>query len=82
METETPAVGARELLRHALAVVANRGVRAFRGAPPAFGNFKGTDDTRVPVQILAHVHDLCDWALAMARGEWKWSNPTPSAASP
>ncbi|MDQ8165892.1 MAG: hypothetical protein P3A28_09080 [Gemmatimonadota bacterium] len=79
METETPAVTARELLRHALAVVAYRGAKAFRGVPPSFGNFKVTDDTRVPVQILAHVNDLYDWALTMARGEWKWSNSTPSA---
>lgn len=78
-ETNQAAQTARELLRHSIAVVAYRGAKAFRGAPPAFANFKVTDDTRVPVQILAHINDLYDWALWMAKGEWRWSNSTPGS---
>jgi len=76
-ETTVPAQTARELLRHAVAVVAYRGAKAFRGAPANFGAFTSGPTTREPVRILAHVNDLYDWALWMAKGEWKWNNSTP-----
>lgn len=76
-ETTVPAKSARELLRYAVAVVAYRGGKALRGAPPGFGTFGAGPTTREPVKILAHVNDLYDWALWMAKGEWKWSTSTP-----
>lgn len=76
-ESTAPAATARELLRHAVAVVAYRGAKALRGAPPEFAHFKAGDTTREPVGILAHINDLYDWALWLARGEWKWNNSTP-----
>lgn len=65
----------RELLRHAVATVAYRAVRAFEGAPPGFGGIAGPG--RTPAQILAHMSDLFDWALSMARGEERWRNSVP-----
>jgi hypothetical protein len=69
----------RELLRHTLATVAYRGAKAIRGAPPAFADFRAGDTTRTPIAILAHVSDLFDWALSIARGAQAWNNSTPLA---
>src|SRR5262245_12812857 len=76
-ESTKPAESGREVLRHAVAAVAYRGAKALRGAPPDFAHFKAGPSTREPVQILAHINDLYDWALWMAKGEWKWNNSTP-----
>jgi hypothetical protein len=64
--------GKRELLRHAVATVAYRAVRAIEGAPEGFGGF--ADCGRTPAKILAHMGDLFDWALSMVRGEERWRN--------
>jgi len=76
-ETHDPARTARDLLRHSVAVVAYRGAKALRGAPATFATFSAGPTTRQPIQVLAHVNDLYDWALWMAKGEWKWNNSTP-----
>ena len=70
---------ARAMLRHTVATVAYRGGKAVRNAPPAFADFRVGENTRTPVQILAHVGDLYDWALSMAQGKTKWNNATPLA---
>ena len=69
----------RELLRHAVATVAYRGGKALRGAPESFATFRIGDATRAPVKLVAHVGDLFDWALLMAKGTttWKDSEPLP-----
>jgi hypothetical protein len=69
----------RQLLRHTVATVAYRGGKALRGAPESFASFKIGDSTRTPVKILAHLGDLFDWALTLARGAqaWRDSNPLP-----
>ena len=54
------------MLRHTLATVAYRAIRALEGAPDHFAGFAGAG--RLPVQILAHMGDLFDWALSMAIG--------------
>ena len=64
----------RELLRHMLATLAYRGGKALRGAPEGFAEFRAGDKTRTPGQILAHVGDLLDWALSLAKGAQKWHN--------
>jgi len=63
---------ARELLRHTIATLAYRGGKALRDAPPNFAEFTCGGETRTPSQILAHIGDLLDWALSIARGKQKW----------
>jgi hypothetical protein len=67
----------RELLRHAVATIAYRGGKAVRGAPETFASFKAGDSTRTPARILAHVGDLFDWGLSIARGQQAWHDSTP-----
>lgn len=70
---------ARELLRHSVATLAYRGGKAVRGAPEAFAGFSAGPGSRSAAQILAHVGDLLDWALSLAKGReaWKDSPPLP-----
>ena len=63
------------LLRHAVATLAYRAAKAVREAPPEFGGFTGA--VRTPVQILAHMGDLFDWALGLADGRHAWHNSNP-----
>ena len=64
-------------MRHTVATIAYRGGKAVRGAPAEFAEFRAGETTRTPAQILAHVGDLMDWALSMARGKEDWHNSTP-----
>lgn len=68
---------ARQLLRHSLATLAYRAAKPLRGAPDNFCKLKASADARTPVEILAHMGDLFDWALSAARGEERWHNSTP-----
>ena len=45
-----------------------------RGAPETFASFHASETTRTPAQILAHVGDLLDWALSIAKGAEAWNN--------
>jgi len=65
------------LLRHTVATVAYRGGKSLRGAPASFAAFAAGPSTRTPAQILAHLGDLFDWALSLARGAETWHNSTP-----
>lgn len=67
----------REMLRHTLATLAYRGGKAVRNAPETFSNFSGGEGVRTPLQILAHIGDLMDWGLSIAKGEQKWQNSEP-----
>ena len=69
----------RQMLRHTLATLAYRGGKALRGAPQGFAEFRASETTRTPGQILAHLGDLLDWALSQAKGkqEWRDSKPLP-----
>jgi hypothetical protein len=67
----------RALLRHTVATVAYRGSKAIRGAPASFASFRAGDTTRTPAAILAHIGDLFDWALSIARGAQAWHDSTP-----
>ena len=70
---------ARQLLRHTIATLAYRGARILSGAPEGFASFQAGQGARTPVEILAHVSDLFDWALSIARGEEQWGNSKPLA---
>jgi hypothetical protein len=67
------------LLRHTVATLAYRSSKALRGAPLSFAAFRAGATTRTPVEIVAHMGDLFDWALHMARGEQVWHDSTPMA---
>jgi hypothetical protein len=67
----------REMLRHTLATLAYRGGKAIRNAPPEFAQFCTGASVRTPVQILAHLGDLLDWALSIAQGKQRWQNSPP-----
>ena len=63
-----------DLLRHTLATLAYRGGKAIRGAPAGFSSFQAAPGVRTPGQILAHMGDLIDWALSIAKGKQEWHN--------
>jgi hypothetical protein len=65
----------RELLRHTIASLAYRATRALDGAPATFANFDGCG--RQPIQIIAHMGDLFDWALSAVQGSERWHNSVP-----
>src|SRR5205807_2100239 len=48
-----------------------------RDAHDSFADFKASETTRTPAQILAHVGDLLDWALSIAKGTETWNNAEP-----
>ena len=67
----------RRFLRHAVATLAYRAAKALRDAPLTFPAFSVAPGTRTPVQIVAHMGDLLDWALFLARGEQSWHDSMP-----
>jgi hypothetical protein len=67
----------RQLLRHAVATLAYRAGKTVRGAPAGFAEFRASEDTRTPGQILAHLGDLLDWALCIAKGKQEWHDSPP-----
>jgi hypothetical protein len=66
----------RVFLRHTIAALAYRATRALDGAPDNFATFDGCGG-RQPIQILAHMGDLFDWALSAVQGRERWHNSTP-----
>jgi hypothetical protein len=67
----------RDLLRHTVATLAYRGGKAVANAPEGFDQFHANESTRTPGQILAHIGDLLDWGLSIARGKQTWNNSKP-----
>jgi len=68
----------RVFLRHTLATVAYRADKALRDAPEGFSDFRAAEGSRTAGQILAHVGDLFDWALTLARdGKHAWQDSAP-----
>ena len=67
----------RELLRHTVATLAYRGGKAVLNAPEGFAEFRAHETTRTPGEILAHIGDLLDWALHVARGEYVYRESSP-----
>jgi hypothetical protein len=68
---------ATALLRHTLATVAYRGGKAVRDAPDSFASFRVAPKSRTPVEIVAHIGDLFDWAMTLADGQHVWHDSTP-----
>jgi hypothetical protein len=66
-------------LRHALATLAYRAAKPLRNAPPEFSSFRAAPGSRSAGEILAHLGDLLDWALSLARGRQRWHNSKPQS---
>jgi hypothetical protein len=67
----------RQLLRHTIATLAYRGGKTLRDVPGTFAQFRNGEQGRTPAEILAHIGDLLDWALSLAKGKREWHNSTP-----
>lgn len=67
----------RPFLRHTLATLAYRGGKVVRDAPADFAGFRVGESSRTPREILAHIGDLLDWALALAGGQHVWNDHKP-----
>ena len=72
----------REFLRHTVATLAYRAAKTMRGAPASFAAYQPGPTSRTPVEIVAHMGDLFDWALSMAKGEPRWNTSTPQPWEP
>lgn len=64
-------------LRHTVATLAYRGGKAVRNVPSGFASFSAAPGTRTPVEILAHIGDLLDWAVGLADGRHEWHDSVP-----
>jgi len=69
----------RELLRHTVATVRYRANKSLRDAAPEFATFRAAESVRTPVEIVAHIGDLFDWALRLSHGSSQWTQATPLA---
>jgi hypothetical protein len=67
----------RQMLRHTVATLAYRAAKALRGAPESFADYSTGEKGRTPARIVAHMGDLFDWALSIARGKQEWHDSTP-----
>jgi hypothetical protein len=72
-----PTESAKELFRHTLSTLSYRGGKAFRGAPDSFSAFRIGPDGRTAGEILAHICDVLDWGLIMAKDKHVWRESTP-----
>jgi len=64
----------KEFMRHTLATLAYRASKTLRGVGDEFGSHKADATSRTPAEILAHMGDLLDWALSIAKGKQQWFN--------
>jgi hypothetical protein len=67
----------RRFLRHTLATLAYRCGKAVRGDIKGADIYRASETTRTPLEILAHVGDLLDWGLNLARGNRVWTDHQP-----
>jgi hypothetical protein len=69
--------GSRQMLRYTVATLAYRAGKALRGAPESFADYDTGEKGRTPGRIVAHMGDLFDWALSIAKGKQAWHDSTP-----
>jgi hypothetical protein len=79
MTDTTGQTAGRDFLRHTVATLAYRSRKILSDAPPNFSSFRAGEGSRTAGQILAHVCDLFDWGLALARAEHTWRETMPQA---
>lgn len=66
-----------EFIRHCVATLAYRGGKAIRDVPAGFSTFRAAPGSRSAGEILAHIGDLLDWGLSIAKDEQKWDPRAP-----
>jgi hypothetical protein len=59
-------------LRHTLATLAYRAEKVLRDVPPDVAALRLGPQSRTPLEIVGHLGDLLEWAVALAGGEWTW----------
>lgn len=69
----------RELLRHALAVLAYRASKALRDAPPEFAGYSTGAGAWTPLHLVAHLADLMAWAVTVVRGAPAYQDSMPTS---
>jgi len=69
----------KDFFRHTLATLAYRGNKAFDAAPEGFSDFRIAPGSRTAGEILAHIGDLLDWALIMAKEKHVWRETPPQS---
>ncbi len=62
-----------------MATLAYRAAKTMRGAPESFAHFNPSPSSKTPLQIVAHMGDLFDWAYSMISGEPKWNTAVPQS---
>ena len=65
------------LLRHTIATLAYRANKTVRDAPDDFATARPSPTSRTAGEILAHMGDLMDWAVALVDGEHAWDPQPP-----
>lgn len=66
-----------ELLRHTCATLAYRAEKALRDVPLHARGLRIAEGVRTPAEILAHLGNLMDWALSLAKGAHVWREIPP-----
>ena len=69
----------RQFLRHTIATLAYRGGKAMREAPEGFATTRVCATSRSAAEILAHIGDLLEWGVSMAKGKPVWKPAPPQA---
>lgn len=67
--------------RHTLATLAYRAAKPLRDVPKGFSEVSAGKGSRSAGELLAHLCDLMDWALSMARGKEVWQDTKPKSWS-
>ena len=67
----------RQMIRHTVATLVYRATKTFAKVPAGFDAFRAKSTSRTPAEIVAHMGDLFDWALSLARGNEVWHDSPP-----
>jgi hypothetical protein len=59
-------------LRQLAATLAYRAAKVLRDVPPSFATFRCGPSTRTPLRIVAHMGDLMEWGVSIAKGGHSW----------
>jgi len=79
--TDRATTSSLHLLRHSVATLAYRAEKVLKDAPDIFVHHRLSPTSRTPLEIVAHMGDLLEWAERMAKGEYRWA-PAPVADWP